>query len=69
MPLKSTNDINEIEDNRVISGTSADITSSENTNDIVSKKRSLKSIEEEKLIKPRVNLSNVLLEKNYNIIQ
>ena len=68
MPLKTTSDINEVIDNKVIIGTSADICSFENVNDVVSNKKSLKSIEEEKLIQPKKNLSIILLEKNYNNI-
>lgn len=68
MPLKTTSDINEVIDNKVIMGTSADICSFENVNDVVSNKKSLKSIEEEKLIQPKKNLSIILLEKNYNNI-
>ena len=68
MPLKTTSDINEVIDNKVIMGTSVDICSFENVNDVVSNKKSLKSIEEEKLIHPKKILSIILLEKNYNNI-
>ena len=68
MSIKIIGDNNEIEDRKVIMGTSADITSSENTNDIISKKKSLKSVGEEKIGQPKKNLSNILIEKNYNTI-